>query len=288
MTSMLLRPPRRDEAEAVLALHVARDLADIGRPDVRPEDVVSDWDEPAIDIERDVFVVEDNGAIVGWADTDPRGGRVAVHPEHEGRGIGTLLRSAVESRMRERGFAVLQHVVSTNDAAIRHLRAAGYRPTRVEQRMRGVLARAPAAPAAGVRHFDLATEGRAVHALRVEAFAEIEGDAPVPYDVWKARRLLYCEPAFLLAVDDDEGLAAFAIGERWEDGVGYVAQLGVALRARGRGLGRTMLLALFGAFRDAGLTVAELSVAGTNAPATRLYESCGMARDFQSQTWELA
>lgn len=71
MTAMLLRPPRREEAEAVLA----------------------------------------------------------VHPAHEGRGIGTLLRDGVEARMRERGLAVLQHVVSRHEAAIEHLRAAGYRRT---------------------------------------------------------------------------------------------------------------------------------------------------------------
>ena len=287
MYSMLLRAPRRDEAETVLALHVARDIADLGRPDIVLEDVLDDWGTPGMDLERDVFVVEDEGAIVGYADTDPRGGRVAVHPDHEGRGIGTLLRAAVEGRMRERGFAVFQHVVSTNEAAIEHLRAAGYRPTRFEERMRGLLRDAPDAPAANVRRFDLKTEGVAVHALRVEAFAEIDGNLPPPYDVWKARRLTFLEPDFLLALDDDDGLVAFAIGERWDDGVGYVAQLGVALRARGRGYGRTMLLALFQAFREAGLTIAELSVVGTNVRALRLYESCGMVADFQSQTWEV-
>ena len=64
--------------------------------------------------------------------------------------------------------------------------------------------------------------------------------------------------------------------ERWEDGVGYVDYLAVAARSRGRGLGRALLLHGLAALRDAGLAVAELSVQGENASATRLYESVGM------------
>ena len=160
-----------------------------------------------------MFVVEDEGAIVGWADTDPRGARVAVHPDHEGRGVGTLLRGAVEAR--------------------------------------------------------------------------IAVNAPQSYDTWCVEVGARSEPEFRLALDDEEGLVAAAVGERWEDGVGYVAQLAVARRARGRGHGRALLLALFAAFRREGLAVVDLSVAGTNAQATGLYESAGMEPDYASERWEL-
>ena len=286
---MRLRAARRDEAEAVLAVIVARDVADVGRPDYTLQDVLDDWSMPGLDLEREVCVGEDDdGALIGWADTDERGARVSVHPDHEGLGAGTLLRTAVEARTRERGHRMWQNVVSANVAAIEHLRAAGYEPVQYYQRMRGALADVPAPPDAPVRRFDLDGEGPTLHALIESAFSEIEHNAPQSFASWKAEVESGSEPAFRLALDDEHGLAAVAIGERWEGGVGYVARLAVAVRARGRGYGRTLLLALLDAFRDAGLTTAELSVAGTNAPATVLYESAGMTPDFRAERWELS
>ncbi len=285
---MRLRAPRRDEAEAVLAVIVARDVADVGRPDYELQDVLDDWELPEIDLERDVFVVEDDdGALVGWAAVDERGVRLAVHPDHEGRGVGTLLRGATEARMRERGIRVRQMVIPANRAAVEHLRAAGYECRHVHQRMRAEIDAVPAPLALPVRRFDLATEGPAVQELIATAFSEIEGNVPQSYASWHADVTTKSEPAFRLALDDDEGLVAAAVGQRWEDGVGYVALLAVAARARGRGHGRAVLLALFDAFRAAGLTTAELSVAGTNALATGLYESVGMTPDFRAERWEL-
>jgi ribosomal protein S18 acetylase RimI-like enzyme len=67
-----------------------------------------------------------------------------------------------------------------------------------------------------------------------------------------------------------------------------VAELGVAPRARGRGHGRTLLMALLAAFRRAGLTTAELSVHGANRGAAQLYESVGMRAGWEAQRWEKA
>jgi hypothetical protein len=53
---MYLRAPRRDEAEAVLAVIVARDSANIGRADYTLQDVLDDWDLPGVELARDVFV----------------------------------------------------------------------------------------------------------------------------------------------------------------------------------------------------------------------------------------
>jgi ribosomal protein S18 acetylase RimI-like enzyme len=62
----------------------------------------------------------------------------------------------------------------------------------------------------------------------------------------------------------------------------------VAERARGRGLGRALLLHAFGALREAGLVVAELSVQGENAGAARLYEAAGMRSVWSQERWEKA
>jgi len=283
---MRLRAPRRDEAEAVHAVIRARDVADIGRSDYSLQDVRADWELPDVELERDVFVVEDDaGALIGWADVGEWAARVAVHPDHEGRGVGTLLRGALEARTRERGFAVCQQVIPDSAAAVAHLRAAGYEPIQSHQRMRAALNDLPAAPAAAVRRFDLEAEGRALHELFEHAFALIPNNVPRAYESWYSDVAGRSEPRFRLALDDEQGLVGLAVGERWEDGVGYVAQLAVA--RRGRGHGRTLLLALIDAFRAAGLRMAELSVAGTNVPATGLYEAIGLRPDFRTERWEL-
>ena len=284
---MRLRAPRRDEAEAVYAVIVACDVAHVGCPDYALQDVRDDWELPEVDLERDVFAVEDDdGALVGWADVDERGARVAVHPDHEGRDVGTLLRGATEARMRERGIPLRQMVIPANAAAVEHLRAAGYECVHVHQRMRAAIDAVPAPLAVPVRRFDLEAEGRAVHELVELAFSEFEGYVPQSYATWHADVIPKSEPAFRLALDDDQGVVAAAVGHRWEGGVGYVALLAVAPRAHRRGHGRAALLALIDAFRAAGLTLAELSVAGTNAPATRLYESAGMTPDVRIECWE--
>ncbi len=287
---MRLRAPRPAEAQAVLDVIVAQDVATIGRPDYALQDVLDDWALPDLDVDADVFVVEDDdGTIIGWADVDERGARVAVHPDHEGRGAGTLLREALERRMRARGFTVQQGTVTANRAAARHLRAAGWERVQAYERLRADLG-GPAVPPpldAPVRRIDLAAEGPAVHALIEHAFAEIAFYAPQSYANWHAEVEAKSEPALRLALDDAQGLVAIAIGQRWEDGVGYVSRLAVAARARGRGHGRAILLALLDAFRIAGLTTAVLSVAGTNASAAGLYASVGMAPDFGAEHWQL-
>lgn len=271
------------------AVIMARDVATIGRPDYTLQDVRDDWALASVDLERDVFVVEhDDGAIIGWADTDERCARVTVHPDHEGRGVGTLLREAAETRMRERGFRMRQDVNAADESAVEHLRAAGYRRIQVYQRMRASIRDVPPPLDAPVRPFDLDAEGGAVHDLIEQAFGEIAANSSRSFENWRAETAARSEPAFRLALDDDQGLVGAAIGERWEEGIGYVAQLAVARRGRGRGYGRALLLALLDAFRAAGLPAATLSVAGTNAPATGLYESAGMSPDFRAERWELS
>jgi ribosomal protein S18 acetylase RimI-like enzyme len=141
-----------------------------------------------------------------------------------------------------------------------------------------------------VRAFDRERDELAVHQVVEGAMGEVEGHVPATLEVWRAQRILKegWDPALWLLLHDEEGLAGAALGERWENGVGYVAELGVAPRARGRGHGRTLLLALLAAFRGAGLTTAELSVHGANRGAAQLYESVGMRPTWEAQRWEKA
>jgi ribosomal protein S18 acetylase RimI-like enzyme len=283
---MRLRSPVPDDAEAILAVLNARDIADIGRPDYTLADVKGDWEMPDADPDRDFIAAEEDGEIVGYAFVDRRGATVCVHPDHEGRGIGTALREASERRMAERGQALMQTVITANAAAIEHLRAAGYARRTIYQRMRAPLSAVPAPlPDAAVRLFDPDAEGPAMHELLAAALGEIQGSVPDPLEDWRMWLRRHSPPHYLLALEDEGRLAGAAVGASWEEGMGYVVQLGTAPWARGRGHGHALLLAIAGAFRADGLATIELSVHATNTPALSLYERIGMTPDFRAEQW---
>ena len=273
---------------------LARDVADIGYPDFTIEDLHADWATPGLDLERDARVVEAaGGEIVASSLLLGDDALIYVHPDACGRGIGTALREHAEARARERGTAVLRQFIPVgNEGAAPLLLDAGYWPVQHYFRMRIDLEDVPRRGDGdgGVRAFERDHDEVAVHALVQEALSEVEGFIAEPLEVWRRQRIekRRWDPALWLVLEDGEGLAGAALGERWDDGLGYVAQLAVAPRARGRGHGRTLLLSLFEAFRNDGLRRAELSVHGANRGAARLYESVGMTPSWEAQRWEKA
>ncbi len=277
---MRLRAASPADAQAIHRLLVARDVADIGRADCTLDDVRADL----AGTHADTWVVEDGGEIVGHAVLDDRGAMVSVHPGREGRGAGTLLRAAAETRAGERGLKVQQGVVASNAAARAHLRAAGYERESEHLRLRGPVA-GGAAVDARVTPFDLAADGAAAHALLQAGMVELGAAVARPDDAWRVHVARASEPAFRLGVRDAGGLAGAVVGERWDDGVGYVAELAVDPRARSRGLGRALVVALLAAFADAGLTTAELSVRAGNTAALGLYASLGLVEAFRQERW---
>jgi mycothiol synthase len=287
-----LRPPADADAAAVLDVIVARDIADLGVPDFTLEDLRADWASPGVALEHDARVATGtDGAICGYAILFGDDAVVLVHPDAEGRGIGTMLRRWAEARAAERGTARLrQFAAGSNDSGRELLRAAGYAPAQVYFRLRADLDAVPPAPVVTLRAFDAARDEAAVHALIQDAFAEIEGHEFQPLERWRAKTIgkQGHDPSLWQLLEDEHGLAGAALGERWDDGTGYVAELAVAGRARGQGNGRALLLGLFEAFRGAGLEHAELSVHGRNRGALRLYESTGMRTTWQAERWEKA
>ena len=289
----MIRAPRPDEdAEAVLRVMIARDIADIGQPDVTLEDVRAFWATPGVDLARDAWVVAaPGGEIVASSQLLGDDALIFVHPDACGRGIGSALRVRAEERARERGTAVLRQFQPVgNEGASSLLMAAEYWPAQHYMRMRMELEQLPEASVDGIRPFERERDELEVHQVVEGAMSEVEGHMPATLEVWRAQRIFKegWDPSLWLLLHDDEGLAGAALGERWENGVGYVAELGVAPRARGRGHGRTLLLSLFAAFRRAGLSTAELSVHGANRSAARLYESVGMRASWEAQRWEKA
>ena len=271
---------------------LARDIADFGYPDFTLDDVHADWATPGLSLERDAWVVTDGSAtIVASGLLLGDDALVYVHPDACGRGLGSTLRELAETRARERGTAVLRQFVPVgNEQASALLLDAGYWPVQHYLRLRIALADAVGPHDGAVRTFERDHDELEVHTLVQAALSEIEGYTAEPLEVWRRQRIEKprWDAALWLLLEDEEGLAGAALGERWENDLGYVAQLAVAPRARGRGHGRTLLLALFDAFRRSGLHTAELSVHGDNRGAAHLYESVGMRASWEAQRWEKA
>ena len=286
-----VRPPEAADAPSVLQVILARDVADLGVPDFTLDDLQADWATPGLELEHDVRVAADSGGdIRGYAILLGDDAVVIVHPEAEGNGTGTVLRRWAEARATERGTAVLrQFAYGANDGARRLLRAAGYAPAQHYFRLRADLSDVPPPTEAPLRGFEPGDE-EAVHRLIEEAFSEIEGHTPQTLEQWRAKSIEKAghDPALWLVAEDDEGIVGAALGERWEGDTGYVAELAVHSRTRGRGLGRALLVGLFDAFRRGGLSHAELSVHGRNRGALALYESVGMRTTWEAERWEKA
>ena len=266
-----VRPPLEDDAGSVLQVIVARDVADLGVPDFTLDDLRADWATPGLDLEHDV--ARRRRGRLDPRLRDPARRRRAWSsstPRPRARATGTVLRRWAEARASERGTAVLrQFAYGANDRARRLLREAGYAPAQHYFRLRADLAEVPGPADVSARVSTNPTTRRRSTALIEDAFTEIEGVTPMTLEEWRAKGTAKAghDPRLWLIAEDEDGLAGAALGERWENGTGYVAELAVAARARGRGLGRALLLGLFAAFRRAGLTHAELSVHGRNRGA---------------------
>jgi mycothiol synthase len=284
-----LRHPTPADAGAVVELLRAREKADLGRGYAVLDDLREEWALPGFDLAQDAWLAEEDRAVVGYAGVIADDLLVAVHPDAAGRGYGSALRELGERRAEARGTRVLRQFVPVADTRARvQLVDASWWPVQHYFRFGASLEHAPDAPAAGVRAFDAERDVEPVWRLVQEAYAPVEGFLPQPLEAWRAATLGKpdWDPRLWLVLDDAEGLAGVALGDRGPRNAGLVHTIAVAERARGRGHGRALMLHLLAAFRDADLRGAEASVHGPTAGAARLFESAGMTIRWHAERWE--
>jgi ribosomal protein S18 acetylase RimI-like enzyme len=233
-----------------------------------------------------VTVVDDAaGAVVAFAFLHGEEGRVNVHPEATGRGIGDFLRDYLEALAREAGARELrQQVFGADDAARDLLRNAGYAADQHFWRMVRELDGNEPEPnwpdGAEPRRFDPSRDEQAAHVLVQDAFTDIPGNVLRPFDEWRPRAYGAQFAPELATVAGD--IAGVALAERWEGTDGYLSYLAVARDWRGRGLGRALLQGTLRKFADAGLKRGILGVNARNESATELYRSVGMEVTFRA------
>ncbi|MGH3140004.1 MAG: GNAT family N-acetyltransferase, partial [Gaiellales bacterium] len=260
-----VRPPGPDDFAAIVVMGEAFDRALTGTGDWSEEDVAHDWRDLA-DPERDAWLVEEDGAVVGYAtfQDDAEGCFEAdgyVHPERFGRGIGSLIVELTERRAAEQleivtlPRAVMQNTVLHVDRAARDLlEGRGYRPVRHFLRMQIDMAEAPPASEwpedVTVAPFRVDSDVADVHACLQEAFAHEWSFRAETLEDWRVRKLE--DPRFdasLWAVARDGGeVCGVALSTDGQFDMGFVNALAVLPAWRRRGLGLGLLRQAFAWF----------------------------------------
>jgi mycothiol synthase len=303
--SIVRRRATAADLPAVLALAQASDLALIGESDWTEADLREEWAE--YDLERDVFLLELDGRLAGYAAFERRGdsGRMLVdgyvHPELTGRGVGGELLRLTEERAREEVAAVpagvrayLQNAALTSDPAVPSLyEANGYRAVRHFWRMVTDLERAPkprVPPGIEVRVFRDPEERQAVYETNQEAFADHWEHVPRSYEEWSRRAFDvpgYDASLVWIALERDEIVAANLCYWKRQGDWGWVGSIGVRPRWRRRGIAEALLETAFAEFFRRGERRVALGVdAQSPTGATRLYEKAGMRVFWEAVVYE--
>jgi mycothiol synthase len=283
-----------EDAQAVLALLVARHTADLGLPLFRLEDVQDEWRSPDVELHHDVLLVEIDSALAGYAIVHRPGAFAVVAPDYEGQGVGACLLDWVERRERGREADAHRQIAASSNARARELfERSGYRQVRSVWRMarpldRGVIVIDPPAGIA-LRPPDPEGDGRALHALDDESFSSSPDYVPESYEMFVQEHLGAHDvaPELSLVAEDRGKIVGFLLARRWQhETSGYVDLLAVAPDHQGRGIGTALLTRSFAAFADAGLVQAQLGVASDNPRGLRVYEAAGMGPRFRFDVFE--
>ena len=294
-----IRNAQLSDIPAAASVARACDLADIGEPEQDEDWLHDDWTRPRSDPSTDVFLVESRGgSVVAFAYTWDEERYVRfdsvgyVHPDHRGRGVGSVLVDAVERRaLRDRasvpaGAAV--RVLQSFDSDASGLRdpdasgaralfdARGYVPEREYLHMEVDVASdfdAGSPPDGITIRPRTAADDRAIVEVMADAFDD-------PWDYEDARqefdRSRTHDPSlWLVAFEGDHPVGA--LFSYITHARGQISAVGVRAPWRRRGIGLALVRAAFARLRDRGISNVRLNVERDNASgATRLYERAGM------------
>ena len=286
--------PSGENAEEVVALIVACQLADTSEEDMSLDELIDDWHE--LDLAtKAVVVVAPDGRIAGYADVISRSYVTVsvygyVHPDHRERGIGAYLVAWGERWTRnhipqapDNARVVVQHYVNAaNEGARKLLEFVGYEPVRGVYVMETELGKAPPPPAwpAGIS-VDAFVPGRAewaVHEAVEDAFRDLWGRPRNTFESFvRETDKPSFDPSLWFLARDGEEVCGVALCKVLGD-EGWVDVVGVRRPWRNRGLGLALLRHAFAEYHRRGVRKVGLSVdAESVTGAPRLYGRAGMS-----------
>jgi mycothiol synthase len=295
-TDFLVRPPTRNDLEAVHRLLEVCDIAEYSVPDITLEDLRTLWLGPTFNLATDAWMVITPGdRLIGYASVEHRQHvriytLVRVLPEYAGQGIEEYLLQLSEDwaqrqiPLAKSGVRVTLNswTGNQNDDAQRSFERAGFKEVRRQWRMEIEIAESPLAPKwpeqVAVRTFIPGQDDRIVFHAVDEAFQDHWGHMEGNFDEWKhwtIERENFDPSLWFLAFEGDEIAGASLCTYQMDDG--WVDTLAVRRPWRRQGLGMALLLHSFGEFYRRGKYKVGLGVDSQNLTgATRLYERAGM------------
>lgn len=283
------RPLSPSDATAVFRLMADCELEDVGAVSIEEADIVSDWQRPSYDVTTRSAGVWDGDRLVAYAEVvGHQRGDAAVHPDHRGRGIGTVLAHWMQDRARDLGMDVVGMPVPQGSPGDELLESLGYHvrwTSWVLQLPDGATIPARSVPEGWTVRAARPDEHRAVWTVVEDAFREWSEREREPYEDFAAS--VIARPGFQpwnlrVVVDPDGAVAGVSLVLLGDDGAtGYVDRLAVRRDLRGRGLAQALLADSFEVARQHGAVRSELAT-DTRTGALSLYEKVGMV---VTSTW---
>ena len=260
---------------------------------ISPEAIAERLGRPDYSPEKDLFLVEKGGSLVGYTDlvAELAIGRVIldcwVHPQHRRRGLATKLLDYAIPRAQELGARVAHvSVAEANLLAQRVLSKLGFERVRRFLELRLDLAKIPGPgsdqEALSCWHLRPGEEEKLTR-IQNRAFAGSWGyNLDTLETVTYRTRLSHCSPEDVILAGGDDSTVGYCwtgvIGtgdESAGDREGRIFMLGVDPTYRGKGIGKRVLLAGLAYLKSQGLRVAGLTVDSENQVAGALYHSLG-------------
>ncbi len=278
----------------VLLYLQAEETEPIGRP-AAPQAINEKLYQPGFAPEKDLFIIESAGNVIGFTDILPELGieRVLADcwllPDHRGKGLGKKLLKTVKRRAVKLGARYI-HVSIRNDnvdgknilykLGFKHVRRFLELVLDISSLKRQELESA----SKGCRHLQEGEEDLLAQ-IQNRSFAEHWGYDPntvasIAHDVSRSHR----SPKDIVLVCEKDKVTGYCWTEMTGTGTGRIYMIGSDPDYRGRGIGRKTLLAGLDRMKDMGINTVYLAVDSENKAACSLYESVGF-KQKQSYLW---
>lgn len=266
---------------------------------VSPQVIRENLGRPNYSPQRDLFVAEISGQIIGFMNVTPELNTAhvildcLVCPEHRDRGLAKKLLGHATRRARELKAKVARvNIRQNNRVAKSVLSRLGFRPVRRFLELRLSLTDLPdiSHPNYSYRHLQPGEEDKLAR-LQNRSFAGIWGYNPnTTEEITYFVNLSHCSPEDVILIDERDK----PVGYCWtviscetetnEERKGRILMLGVDPDYRGRGIGKIALFAGLSRLKNKGVRVVALTVDSENEVACALYRSVGF-RTWTSSLW---
>jgi ribosomal protein S18 acetylase RimI-like enzyme len=280
-----VRPVATDDLAAVLDLVAARERRTVGIAETTEAQLHDRAELPGVD----GWVATDGGTAVGYASLDAAQELRLVADDDA---VAAGLFERVEARAHARGFRTLALTAAPEDDALRAQAArAEFAHERTTLRMWHPLTglEPPAWPDGVSLRTYADADAPAVKVLLDRAYAGWDGAYVArPLDDWLAFMTRHDEfdPELWFLVERDGALVACALHWREHQRRGWLKDLAVDERERGRGLGSALVRHGLRAYAARGADRVGLKVDGSNPTgAARLYASLGFETDRRYERW---